>query len=203
MSRIPDHERSIGSPASVSRFAGERAPGDARRERQPAGSVDSPHPAQTGRHGIKAEAGSRRDPRLVLVNVLIAILTLIVGFLFYSLLARTFFSPPVDTERSGIAAGSTIQLDVLNGCGASNAGAQFTSYLRARGFDVVEIRNYKTFDVEKSLVIDRAGNMENARKVAYALGVGKGQTIQQMNQDYYVDVSVVIGKDYKSLKPSM
>jgi hypothetical protein len=52
-------------------------------------------------------------------------------------------------------------------------------------------------------VIDRTGDMENARKVAYALGIGKEHIIQQINQDYYVDVSVVIGKDYKSLKPSL
>jgi len=146
---------------------------------------------------------SRRDPRVLLLNVLIAVLTLIVGYLLYSLLSRTIFSPPVESARSGVAAGTTIQLDVLNGCGVPNAGTQFTSYLRARGFDVVEIRNYKTFDVDESLVIDRTGDMNNARKVAYALGIGKEHIIQQMNQDYYVDVSVVIGKDYKSLKPSL
>ena len=153
----------------------------------------------------KAPPGSPswRDPRMLLLNVLIAALTLIVGYLLYSLLSRTVLSPPVDTERSGVAAGTTIQLDVLNGCGIPNAGTQFTSYLRARGFDVVEIRNYKTFDVDESLVIDRTGDMNNARKVAYALGIGKEHIIQQMNQDYYVDVSVVIGKDYKSLKPSL
>jgi hypothetical protein len=145
----------------------------------------------------------RRDPRSLVLNLLIAALTLIVGFLLYSLFSRTVLSPPVESERSGVAAGTTIQLDVLNGCGVPNAGTEFTAYLRARGFDVVEIRNYKTFDVDESLVIDRIGDMSNARKVAYALGISKEHVVQQMNQDYYVDVSVVIGKDYKSLKPSL
>lgn len=63
------------------------------------------------------------------------------------------------------------------------------------------MRNYKTFDLEKSLVIDRAGDMLNAEKVAYAIGVAKENVIQQINQDYYVDVSVVIGKDYHTLRP--
>ncbi len=44
--------------------------------------------------------------------------------------------------------------------------------------------------------------MQNAENVAYALGIRKQNIIQQMNHDYYVDVSVVIGKDYGSLKPS-
>lgn len=166
-------------------------------------------PAQNGSSArsrwlaLKTGAGPKRDPRTLLLNGLIAALTLIVGYLLYSLLARTVFSPPVESDRSGVAAGTTIQLDVFNGCGVPNAGTQFTSYLRARGFDVVEIRNYKTFDVDESLVIDRTGDMNNAQKVAYALGIGKEHIIQQINQDYYVDVSVVIGKDYKSLKPSL
>ena len=52
------------------------------------------------------------------------------------------------------------------------------------------------------MVIDRVGNLKNAEKVAYALGVKKQNIVQQLNQDYYVDVSVVIGKDHSSLKPS-
>ena len=75
------------------------------------------------------------------------------------------------------------------------------AFLRVRGYDVVEMRNYKTFDLEESLVIDRAGDLENAEKVAYAIGVGKANIIQQINQDYYVDVSVVIGSDYRTLRP--
>jgi hypothetical protein len=52
------------------------------------------------------------------------------------------------------------------------------------------------------MVVDRVGNMQNAERVAYALGVKKENILQQMNPDYYVDVSVVIGKDYHALKPS-
>ncbi len=77
-----------------------------------------------------------------------------------------------------------------------------TAYLRARGYDIVELRNYHRFDVEKSLVIDRTGRIENAEKVARALGIPAGRVIQQLNPDYFVDVSIVIGRDYLSLKPS-
>jgi hypothetical protein len=173
------------------------------RLKSPPASPTGSGPSDRDSRPENPRAGRERDPRLLVLNGLIVVLTLIVGYLLYSLLSRTVLSPPVESERSGVAAGTTIQLDVLNGCGVSNAGTQFTSYLRARGFDVVEIRNYRTFDVDESLVIDRTGDMNNARRVAYALGIGKEHVIQQMNQDYYVDVSVVIGKDYKSLKPSL
>lgn len=146
---------------------------------------------------------ARKDPRTLFLDVIIGALGLLVLVLAYSFASRMIFRPPVDPVRSGSTTpGTTIQLDVLNGCGAPGAGTSATAYLRARGFDVVEYRNYRSFDVRESLVIDRAGNRENAEKVAYALGIRKGNIIQQINQDYYVDVSVLIGRDYPTLKPS-
>ena len=149
-----------------------------------------------------SRASFKKDPRTLALNTVIAVLVILVGYLAYALIERHVIQPPVDIARSGVAPGEIIQMDVLNGCGVSGAATTFTGYLRARGFDVVEIRNYKTFDVDESLVIDRTGNLKNAEKVAYALGVKKQNIVQQLNQDYYVDVSLVIGKDYHSLKPS-
>lgn len=145
---------------------------------------------------------SRRDLRSIVLNIIIVGLAIVVGYLAYSFADRHFFSPPVETVKPGVATGAVIQMDVLNGCGIPKAASIVTGFLRQRGYDVVEMRNYKTFDVPESLVIDRTGNLETARKVAYALGVKEQNIIQQINHDYYVDVSVVIGKDYQSLKSS-
>jgi len=142
-----------------------------------------------------------RDPRTVLLNLLIGVLTLVTGYLIYAFADRHLFQPPVETRPSDTTLNDVIQIDVLNGCGDPGMASKCSSFLRARGYDVVEMRNYKTFDLEKSLVIDRAGDMLNAEKVAYAIGVAKENVIQQINQDYYVDVSVVIGKDYHTLRP--
>ncbi len=116
----------------------------------------------------------------------------------YALISRHVLSPPVDARREG---GGVIQLDVLNGCGASGAASTITAYLRSRGYDVVELRNYRTFDVPQSLVIDRTGQRENALKLAAALGIAKGNIVVQISPDYFVDVSLVVGKDYQTLKP--
>ncbi|MEK9136905.1 MAG: LytR C-terminal domain-containing protein [Bacteroidota bacterium] len=145
---------------------------------------------------------SRRDPRTLALNIVIGLLVVVVGYLSYSLINRHVLQPPVDAGKAGVAPGEIIQIDVLNGSGLQGAANTCTGYLRARGFDVVEMRNYKTSDVDETLVIDRVGSMANAEKVAYALGVKKKNIVQQLNHDYYVDVSVVIGKDYSSLKPS-
>ena len=136
-----------------------------------------------------------------ILNGLIVLLVVIVGYLGYAFIERTFVRPAVESDRAGEEAAGIIQIDVMNGCGDAGMASRCSSFLRARGFDVVEMRNYKTFDLHESMVIDRAGNRENAERVARALGVGTKNIIQQINQDYYVDVSVVIGKDYPSLRP--
>ena len=150
--------------------------------------------------GTSSSASSRtRSPRLVLLNILIVCLALVVGVMAYALISRHLLHPPVDPKRPG--GKGVIQLDVLNGCGAAGAASTITGYLRSRGYDVVEIRNYKTFDVPESLVIDRTGSRVEAENVAAALGVKPENIIVQISPDYFVDVSVVIGKDYHSLKP--
>ncbi|MGA9117254.1 MAG: LytR C-terminal domain-containing protein [Bacteroidota bacterium] len=140
--------------------------------------------------------------RILLLNAAIGVLALLVLYLGYSLLHRHVLSPPVEPVSEEPGPVKIIQIDVLNGCGTRGAGAKVMTYLRKRGFDVVEVRNYKTSDVDRSLVIDRAGDLETARQVAYALGITEANVIQQINPDYFVDVSVVVGRDYKTLKSS-
>jgi hypothetical protein len=94
-----------------------------------------------------------------------------------------------------------IQVEVLNGCGVKGLADRFTDYLRQNNVDVVNIKNYISFDVDHSIVIDRIGNKANAFKIAEILGIKKENVIQQLNDGYFLDVSVVIGKDYYKLSP--
>jgi hypothetical protein len=144
----------------------------------------------------------RKFPTGVVLNLTIAVLVVVVGYLAYSFLLRVTVAPTLDAVRDGDPQRHPIQIDVINGCGASKVGTQFTRYLRDRGYDVVEVRNYHRFDVHNSIVIARTKNLRNAEKVATALGVAASQIIQEINPDYFVDVSVLIGHDHQSLKPS-
>lgn len=140
----------------------------------------------------------------LLLNIIIILLGVTVFFLLYSFVSNSFINKSVEwkTETNGrTERGEIIQLEVLNGCGVSGVAQKFTDHLRDRNFDVVQSSNYQTFDVEKSLVIDRTGDVESAKKVAYALGISEKNIIQQINTDYYLHVSVVIGKDFQELKP--
>jgi len=145
------------------------------------------------------------NPKHLFLNIVIGLLGVVVFFLLYTFITNTLVNKPVEwtTEHPEGQAkhAEIIQLDVLNGCGATGVAQKFTDYLRKRNFDVVQSSNYKNFDVQESLVIDRVGDLEAARRVAYALGIEERNIVQQINPDYYLNVSVVIGRDYKTLKP--
>lgn len=95
-----------------------------------------------------------------------------------------------------------IQIDVRNASGVSGLAANFTDYLRANGFDVVEMGNFETSEEELTLILDRKGNNLNTmKKIASALGVHERNIIEQVNKELFLDATVVIGKDFKELKP--
>ena len=134
---------------------------------------------------------------ITVLTAVLAVLIIIVGYLSYAFIARSS-----QQNHDASAASNTqkvIQLDLLNGCGEKGIAAKLTTYLRKNGFDVVEMKNYKTSNIPQTLVIDRVGDLHSARQVAAALGVSDKNVIQQLNPDYFVDVSVVIGKDYGTL----
>ena len=99
----------------------------------------------------------------------------------------------------------TLQVEVLNGCGVSGVAHKFTDYLRARGVDVVKTDNYKELEVEKfnmpkTLVVDRKWNMLNAVHVADLLGMDTQRVVQEINEAFLVDATVIIGQDFRKLK---
>src|SRR5512143_3928222 len=131
----------------------------------------------------------QRRRLLWILNGSILVLLVVAGYFGYAYWNRA-------DERAAAAAAAAaarprkiIQLDVLNGCGAKGVAGKMTAFLRANGFDVVEMKNYKTATVPRTLVVDRVGDLASARRVASALGVPEGNIIQQINQDYFVDVS--------------
>ncbi len=93
-----------------------------------------------------------------------------------------------------------IRVELLNGCGVPGLAMSFADYLRRKNFDVVETKNYTSFNVKKTFVMDRVSlQMENARKVAEALGVPQKYLQPKLNPDLQVEVTVVLGHDFTHL----
>lgn len=132
------------------------------------------------------------------------VLLVLVLLLGYGLLERNLFRPKVDptVERRDMRVRSDehIQVNVLNACGAEGVAKQVTEFLRAREFDVPEYGNAEHVQ-PTSRVIDRVGDSISALKVAYALGIPPEQVSTQIDSSLFLRATVVIGTDYRTLRP--
>jgi hypothetical protein len=154
-----------------------------------------------------------------LLNVMIGGLGLIVIALVISLIVRLNSSPGVSDGRdvqstevtSTDEAGNqveenvqvkskTIRVEILNGAGVPKLASKAADYLRAKGYDVVKTDNAPHGNFKKSVVQDRIGDIDKARTIAKTLGIGEAGVLQQKNPQLYLDVTVIIGQDYKALK---
>ena len=139
-----------------------------------------------------------------MLNILILILFVFVAYLFYAFINRQIPQTEKKTPAIIDTTRQIIQIEVLNGCGKKGIAGKFMEYLRVHGIDVVNIKNYNNkTGIQETIVIDRLGDLKNAKYVAVSLGVSERNVIQQINQDYFVAVTVVIGNDYNQLKPMM
>lgn len=147
----------------------------------------------------KKQNNSRKDFKKssvnISLNIIIVVLSVFIVYMGYSIYTK-LSKKEVKVEKETVQTKSEIiQVEVLNGAGVSGLTEKGADFLRRNKFDVVSTGNYEPFNVMETLVIDRTGNTANAEAVAKALGV-KTKIVQQLNSNYLLDVTVVIGKDY-------
>lgn len=120
-------------------------------------------------------------------------------FLIYSTLHKVGIINFTDTKKEKPQnVQQLIQVEVLNGCGVAGVGDGLTDILRSKGIDVVKTGNYRSFDIENTFLIDRLGKIETANRVADSLNLDKRFIISEKNKNYFLDLTLVIGKDYKN-----
>ena len=105
-------------------------------------------------------------------------------------------SEPVPPEGPTL---QNIRVEVLNGCGTDGIARKVGLHLRSLGFDVLTFENAESYNYPESIVIDRVGQPDDARKVAEALGIPN--RIQQIVADPFriESVTVIIGRDHRRL----
>jgi hypothetical protein len=124
--------------------------------------------------------------------------TLFIIFISVELLFHA--SPSRNSTEPSTKRVVSIQLEVLNGTTEPKAAQRLTEALRAGGFDVVDMGNYKSSSVSQTTVIGRTADKSAALSVASYLGVDRSRVLQQPNKTLYLDVSVIIGKDINQLR---
>jgi hypothetical protein len=132
---------------------------------------------------------SRRHWRKILVGG-VAVLLVVVGG---GLLVR-----PESEQQTGAAAvappSGRVTVEVLNATQRQGAARTATRVLRSQRLDVVFLGNADSL-VDSTLVVARRGDAERARYVAAALG--QGVVVVETDTFRRVDVSVILGADFK------
>lgn len=133
----------------------------------------------------------------------VLLIALVVGVMIYFLALRLFISEPIEANvpesSEKLVKEEAIQAEILNGCGVQGIAIDARNYLRSRGFDIIETKNYNKV-IEKSIIIDRVGDYESAKKLALAIGISDTLITKQIDSTLFLRASIVLGKDFKELK---
>lgn len=138
----------------------------------------------------------------LVVFLAIFLLLSINGYLGYSAYSKILKIFPAEEPQRINYGLIPIKAEIVNGCGIEGMGDRLTDLLRSNQIDVIRSGNYYQFNVDKTLIIDRSGNMMKAKKIAKILGVPEQQIIRQINQPLFLDITVLAGKDFSHLKDS-
>jgi len=154
--------------------------------------------------GTKISSGQKKELKSqnLILNISLLILIIIVAFLSYTTFTNiSFMFDNNDEELLTEIQNAKIQVEVLNGCGVTGVADRLTEYLREKKVDVVNLGNYRSFEIENSIIISRNEKMKRAEQIALLVGLDENNIIQQTNPDYLLDVTFILGKDYRNLIP--
>jgi hypothetical protein len=102
--------------------------------------------------------------------------------------------PPSSTRSPARPTGVRVKVHVVNTTRVRGLARRATQYLRDRGWDVVEVGT-TTPVRERTLVVDRSGHPEWARRVAHAMG---GAAVESRpDSSRYLDVTVLVGSTWR------
>ena len=91
--------------------------------------------------------------------------------------------------------GDRVRVQVLNATSVRGLARRATTHLRDRGFDVLEIGT-SAEQLDSTLVLDRSGKPERAKRVAEALGPGT-RVESRPDSSRYLDVTVLLGRSWR------
>lgn len=134
--------------------------------------------------------------------VFIVFLSFIFITLLMSFINRMSYEEPIVAsvpESQKIITQEVIQLNILNGCGVSGLASKAKEYLHNRGFDIVEIGNSNQ-QYNKTTIVDRLGDKESVRRLAYAIGVADSSIVVEIDSSLFLRATLILGNDYKELK---
>ncbi|MDE2731399.1 MAG: LytR C-terminal domain-containing protein [Bacteroidota bacterium] len=141
----------------------------------------------------------------LLIGFIAAILAVAVVILVFSFLQNRFLpaaeQPSLQIESPYPSANDVYQVEVRNGVGVNGVAERMRTYLRTKNYDVVWVGNHSSFDQEETIVVDRRGNLDISRNIVATLGLPEDRISQEIRDEYHLDASIIIGKDYGLIPP--
>jgi LytR cell envelope-related transcriptional attenuator len=131
----------------------------------------------------------------IAIGALGAIVLALLGALIWRLIDPPILPYVAGTEESVPV---VIQCDIVNASGISGAGRTMMTYLRERGFDVVELSTAGKIS-SRSTVLDRVGDRPSALRLAAAVGIADSLVVPAIDSMLFVRASVILGADVSSL----
>jgi len=135
-----------------------------------------------------------------LTKIVFGLLSLALIVTVYVLAHRSFSNHSATIDPLPSSTDRALDVEVLDGAGSMKVAQYVTNILRLQGYDVVEMKRNNDGIVERSYVLDRSGNLEAARKLATTLGIPQDKVFQKIDCNLFLDVTVIVGKDYSRLK---
>ena len=126
-----------------------------------------------------------------------------VAAIVLALVAGTFAVRREFASRGAVAApsadarapeGARVRVQVVNTTTTRGLARRATALLRDRGFDVVETGTASDA-IDSTLVLDRSGHPDWARRVAAALGAARVEA--RPDSSRYLDVTVLLGRSWR------
>jgi hypothetical protein len=149
----------------------------------------------------KPKSGSRIID-FILIVVSLAVLIFVGSFVVKIMQGE---SAPVPGTPEAIVPVS-LRIQIMNGCGIPGAASSFSRHVKqASGpdfvVDVIDERNFESFQQEKTLLIARKANHETAARFAAKLGLTPDRiSFKELESNFYdIDYSLVVGADYEKI----
>ncbi|HKJ66653.1 MAG TPA: LytR C-terminal domain-containing protein [bacterium] len=171
-------------------------------------------PQRSSRSSSAKSGGQNRLISWALNFVIAALAVVVVGFVYSSIHRIQMNEQAVDLSleesiqkyEQNLAAElyeqkrfPDIWVEILNGNGVTGVAAQYTEFLRDKGFDVQRTDNADNFSYQNTVVIDRSDNREKAVAVASALQLDTSAVQRRIDPSLQLDVTVILGADYNQL----
>ncbi len=151
-------------------------------------------------------------------NILIVILAIVIVGFIYSVVQKSWNNgvaiqnPQLNDNQKTLLAVDIyeanpildIKVEILNGCGEKELAAKTADYLRTEHIDVLRWENADNFDYERTVLIHRSDNLSNLKTVAEVLNFDINDSVRviiQPTSTSDVDFTLILGKDYRSVKP--